>query len=97
MSSLDVLRDEYPGEAAWQRLVAVFRPAWGGWQHNDELRVLLGDEDIAIVLTAEMGEEVRDWLDSPCRAFNGKTPADVFKSEPFGAVILKSLIMRMPR
>jgi hypothetical protein len=97
MSSLDVLRDEYPGEAAWQRLVAVFRPSWVGQQHKDELRALVGDEDIAIVLTAEMGEAVRDWLDSPCKAFSGKTPANVLKSEPFGAVIVKSLIMRMPR
>ncbi|MBJ7314382.1 antitoxin Xre/MbcA/ParS toxin-binding domain-containing protein [Rugamonas sp. CCM 8940] len=97
MSAIDVLRDEYPGDDAWQRFVEVFRPAWGLWQEKDLYTSRLGDEEVAIVLTASLGVHAVDWFNNPCGALDTHVPIDVLRSSPSGMQIIRSLLMRMPR
>lgn len=97
MSAIDVLRNEYPGDEAWHRFVMVFRPHWVTWQDKDSYLAKFGDEEIAVVLTASMGTYSIDWFDKPCGALGKRTPADVARNEVLGNVILRTLLMRMPR
>ena len=97
MSAINILRDEYPGDDAWQKFVAVFRPAWDSLQDKDSYRSSLNDEEIAIVLAASMGEHAPHWFNKPCGALNKRAPIDVLKNEPAGINVIRTLLMRMPR
>ncbi len=97
MSAIDVLRDEYPGDGAWHQFVSVFRPAWDLWQDKDSYSLALGDQEVAIVLTASMGIHAPDWFAKPCGALGKRAPIDVLKNEPNGINIIRTLLMRMPR
>jgi len=97
MNVIDVLRSEYPGDAAWQRFVDVFRPSWKNWQDKSLYSKELGDEEIAIVLTASMGDRSTDWFNQPCKALGGRVPSEVLLTEQLGAQIVRTLLMRMPR
>jgi hypothetical protein len=97
MSVIEILRSEYPGDAAWARFVDVFRPAWRDWQDKNKYSKELGDEEIAMVLTASMGSSASDWFSQPCKALGGKVPIEVFSTEQHGKQIVRTLLMRMPR
>lgn len=97
MSAIDVLRNEYPGDEAWAKFVTVFRPAWDLWQDKKLHSSILGDEEIAIVLTASMGVQAVDWFSRPIGALGKKAPGDILKNEPMGLNIIRTLLMRMPR
>ena len=97
MSAIDVFRNEYPGDHAWREFVAVFRPAWQKWQDKDTYRLGLGDEEVAIVLTTTMGTYAADWFAKPCGALGKRTPIEVLTNERAGIVVIRTLLMRMPR
>jgi hypothetical protein len=97
MSAIDVLRDEYPGDLAWKQFVDVFRSGWTELQNKSFYNSAFGDEDIAIVLATSMGQHSTDWFNKPCGALGKRSPADVITNEPFGARIIRTLLMRMPR
>jgi hypothetical protein len=97
MSTIDVLRDEYPGDDAWHRFVSVFRPAWEKLTDKDHYRSKFIDEEISIVLAVTMGGRADEWFNKPIGALGKRAPLDVMKSEPSGAKIIRSLLMRMPR
>jgi hypothetical protein len=97
MASIDVLRDEYPGDEAWRRFVDVFQPAWTGRVDKEPYREKLGNEDFAVVLTATMGGHALEWFNKPLGALGKRTPAEILQSEPSGDRILRTLLMRMPR
>lgn len=91
MNAIDVLGIEYPGDAAWQRFVDVFRPAWGHWREKGLYTEVLGDEEIAIVLTASMGSKSADWFNQPCKALEGRVPSDVLLTEQHGPQVVRTL------
>jgi hypothetical protein len=97
MSAIDILRAEYPGDEAWSRFVDVFRPAWDEARNTYSSFAELGNEEIAIVLSATLGSEAVPWCSRPCGALGRRTPSDVLKTEAHGLVILRTLLMRMPR
>lgn len=96
MSAIAVLRDEYPGDAAWQRFVSVFRAEWAERTNRPYFMATIGDEDVAIVLAASLGERAIAWFKTPIGALDKRTPAEVQKL-PAGNRILRTLLMRMPR
>lgn len=95
MNSIDILRNEYPGDQAWQAFVDVFRPAWKLRQDGDLYRLNIGDEEIAIVLTALMGARASDWFVNPCAALGRRAPCDVLRNEHSGLKVIRSFLMRM--
>lgn len=97
MSAIDVLRNEYPGDEAWKQFVAVSRPTWDLWHDKKLHSSILGNEEIAIVLTASMGEQAVDWFARPIGALGKRAPSDVLKNELMGINIIRTLLMRMPR
>lgn len=96
MSAIDILRDEYPGDDAWSRLVDVYRPNWQAAGYSFSSFAELGDDEVAIVLSATLGSDAIPWFFRPCGALGRKTPSEVLKSEPQGLVVLRTLLMRMP-
>ena len=97
MSTIDVLRDEYPGDDAWQKFVSVFRPDWERLTDKELYRSKFGDDEIAIVLAVTMGSRADEWFNKPIGALGKRAPFDVMKNEPSGTKIMRSLLMRMPR
>jgi hypothetical protein len=97
MSSIDVLRDEYPGDASWARFVDVFRPSWELRSDKRYVADRFGDEEIAIVLMASLKEDALDWFSRPSGALGKRSPADILQNEAQGLTILRTLQMRMPR
>lgn len=97
MSTIDVLRTEYPGDAAWKVFVDAFRPAWKTYSDKQSAVTTLGDQEIAIVLSSSFGAKAIDWFSNPCKPLGGRTPSDVFTNERHGDKIIRTLLMRMPR
>jgi hypothetical protein len=97
MDAIEVLAKEYPGDAAWQRFVDVFRADWAKRVDKDKYIAALGDEELAIVLAASLGDQSISWLKTPIAALNQRSPAAVLREEPLGKKILRTLLMRMPR
>ena len=94
MASLDALQNEYPGDDAWTRFAASLRP-FSDTLITARLVPMVGDEQLASVLSAQVGDGVR-WLSAALPALDGKTPALVLHEHPLGLKILKTLMMRMP-
>jgi hypothetical protein len=97
MSRLDILRQEYPGDEAWEHFFDVFRRAWLERPDQAEFLSAIGDEQIAIVLAVSMGDRAIKWSSNPIGALDGRSPADVLANEPAGSRIVRTLLMRMPR
>jgi uncharacterized protein (DUF2384 family) len=97
MGAIQILRDEYPGDNAWDRFVAVFRPSWESRTDKEFYLRHLKSEDVAVVLAGDMGNRAIEWFSSPAQALENRSPRDVLESEQFGLLILRSLLMRMPR
>jgi hypothetical protein len=96
MDALDVLAEEFPGDEAWSSFVEVFRPAWENVSDKDHLVQSIGDEDIAIVLSAKIGYDAIAWVKQPIGALDDKSVIQVLKSGSSGELAVKNLIMRMP-
>lgn len=94
VTSLDVLRDEYPGNDAWASFVS------STFQRRDVSvlapELITVDADIASVVTALLGDCSSDWWSTPVKALGGAAPSDVFHEVPSGAQIVRSLLMRFP-
>jgi uncharacterized protein (DUF2384 family) len=97
MSVINILRDEYPGDDAWKRFVAVFRPVWEKSQGKEFDISRFGDEGVAIVLRVSMGDSASDWFNRPCGSLGKRAPVDVMASESLGVNVIRTLLMRMPR
>ncbi len=96
MAAIPVLIDEFPGTAAWQRFVDVFRPGWAEVADQSAWLNAVGDEEIAIVLSVAMGEKALAWMDRPVGALDRLSPRTVLETVPSGIKAVKSLLMRMP-
>ncbi|NKI72796.1 DUF2384 domain-containing protein [Collimonas pratensis] len=96
MSTLKILENEYPGDAAWRKFVL----GAGTNQHASPSLAHLLDEkidaELSAVLISTFGASAEDWLTNPCDALQRRTPIDVLRSEPEGLKILRSVLMRMP-
>ena len=97
MNAIDVLRNEYPGDVAWDLFVEVFRPNWHLWPEKELYQTKLGNEEFAAVLTASLGTNSCDWFEKPCGALDKKSPSDVLRNELNGVNVIRTLLMRMPR
>ncbi len=96
MSAIEVLVDEFPGNDEWLRFVQVFRPSW---QHVCDQRWLseeIGNEEIAIVLNAQMGNDALAWMKQPIGALGNRSAHDILHNHSSGELAIKALIMRMP-
>lgn len=96
MAAIPILIEEFPGEAAWQRFVDVFRSGWIEVADKPAWLAATGDEEIAIVLSVSMGEKALTWLDRPVGALDKLAPQTVLDTVPAGVTAVKSLLMRMP-
>ena len=94
VTSIDVLRDEYPGDVAWAKYVeAVCK----GSDSPRQFAVLENiDAETARVVTASFGERASEWWISPVRALDNLAPSEVYHRAPQGGMILRSLLMRLP-
>ena len=97
MGAIRVLRNEYPGDTSWRRLVDVFRPEWQQCADRHRYLAEFGDEEVAIVLFGSFAEHAIAWFNGEVPALEERTPADVLRNEPQGLRIIKSLLMRLPR
>ena len=86
-----ILLDEYPGDAAWKAFSDCFRP--GGHL----IKLLEADVSVSHVVVSGFGSDAEDWLQRPLAALGGKSPAQVLKSNKSGMIVIRSLLMRMPR
>ena len=93
-SSVEVLRDEFAGNESWKKMVDLYRPDWERRVDKDLYLSTVGNEEIALVMAARAGSV--EWFYQKIGALDGRSPEDVFKNEPAGAKIMKSLLMRMP-
>ena len=96
MTALQTLKDEYPGDFAWQRYVAACSTEWKTVPDQGKFIGKFGDYEIAVVLSSLLGERSLAWFDRPIEALENLSPADVLKNDQDGKIILRSLIMRVP-
>jgi hypothetical protein len=97
MSDLDVLITEYPGDVAWRNFVAVFQPAWATRTDKDKFVSVIGNTDLAIVLAATLNGQAASWFERPIGALKGRSPQEVLVEYPNGELVLRTLVMRMPK
>lgn len=96
-SKLSIMRDEYPGDEAWERFVEFFRKGWLTCSDRDSLSSAIGDEEFAIVLYASMGERALAWFNTPIPALDGRSASDIMNRKLSGQKIIRTVLMRMPR
>ena len=96
MTALQTLKDEYPGDAAWQNYVATYSTEWKAVSDQGRFVGKFGDYEIAVALSSLLGERSLAWFDRPIGALENLSPADVLKNDQDGKIILRSLIMRLP-
>lgn len=89
--SIDTLVAEYPGDRAWGRFVATFPEPLAG---ADEA---IGDQSLARVLVAELGDQAARWMAQPVRILEDRSPAQVLATHPQGLLAVRSAVMRIPR
>ena len=95
-TSIEVLRDEYPGDAAWDRFVAAYTNDWEKVPNKEGYVSMTGSKDVSVVLGATMGANAFVWFHEPCRALGNRTPVEVLQNEFLGIQIVRTLLMRMP-
>jgi len=98
MDGLDHLADAYGGDESWGSFVEVFRPEWNRLP-DDEKAILANvmGEDFAIILSWVVPGHEIEWWRSPVPALNGYIPARVHSEHPQGKMIMRALMMRLPR
>lgn len=96
MSQLELLINQYPGDAAWENFYNVFKDDWDRINDKSNYINVISDEKVAAVLAVKMGEQSLSWFSSGIPALDGQTPAQIFNSFPNGKLAIKNLIMRMP-
>ena len=96
MSAIDILIDEFPGNDEWLQFVEVFRPSWEHVSDQQWLSKEIGNEEIAIVLNARMGNDAVAWMKQPIGALGNRSARDVLQNHSSGELAVKGLIMRMP-
>lgn len=93
----NVLEEVYPGDAAWQHFAAVFAGEWHKCAFKEELVFQLsGNEDIAMVIYASIGDNAMAWLSHPVPALDQLSPFECMQN-PRLIQRLKCMLMRMPR
>ncbi|WP_371876389.1 antitoxin Xre/MbcA/ParS toxin-binding domain-containing protein [Pseudoduganella chitinolytica] len=96
MTNTEFLRDEYPGDLAWQSFLEAFDSEWSRWPEKELYQSRLFNSEFAAVLTSIFGIHSVDWLIQPCAALGNRSPIDVLENESDGDKIIRSLIMRIP-
>jgi uncharacterized protein (DUF2384 family) len=96
MGAIDVLIQEFPGEDQWLEYVEVFRKVSNTLSDQSRLVGEVGNEEIAIVLNARMGQDAYTWIKQPIGALDNRSVQDVLSSHPYGEIAVKGLIMRTP-
>jgi Protein of unknown function (DUF2384) len=96
MNSIDIYRNEYPGDEAWKKFVeatCLEKRVSCDFEHLSSITV---DETVSAVLWKSMGEHAVAWLKNPCGALGKRPPAEIIKNEHLGINVIKTLLMRMP-
>lgn len=97
MPTLDVLRDEYPGDDAWYKYAAVFRPSTIDADGKAVVQMVPQDESLAEALIGLFGpKEAAHWLRKPNDVLDGRSPNDVIMTFHDGYRIVRHAIMRIP-
>jgi len=96
MRTIDILKNEYPGDSAWQNFYDVFKDGWNSVKNQAEYLREIPDEKIATVLAVKMGERGLSWFFSPSNALDGNTPSQIMSTGQQGEMAIKTLIMRLP-
>ena len=94
--NVSVLVREYSGDLAWKSYVDVLRPQWENVARKKYFIEQFGDEELAIVLAAALGDQSVTWFNTKCKALSDRIPGDVLKSEELGMRALRSFLMRFP-
>jgi hypothetical protein len=89
-----MLRDEYPGDAAWERYADAVNNRSDGRLDSPMLEGL--DRETSNVIFALAGEEGPSWWMSPILALDNRSPSAVFRENQAGRQILRTLLMRFP-
>jgi hypothetical protein len=94
VSSIDVLRDEYPGDDAWDRYVDAVSKI----SSPPKAILMLDGLDLTTsqVICSLLGERAQSWWTSPVRALDDCSPFVTFRDNPAGRRILRTLLMRFP-
>ena len=90
---LTILYEEYSGDDAWGNFVSCFPEI-----NTDLLNQIPIETDFVRALYWKKGDNldrVKNWLEKPLPALDGKTPFEILKLEE-GKTILRTAIMRMP-
>jgi hypothetical protein len=96
INAIAVQRDEYPGNAAFRKIVDFLRHAWERLPDKARYIPAFGDEEIAIVLPGIMGPRAFEWFHEKIGALGECSALDVWHNEAEGPRIIRSLLLRMP-
>jgi hypothetical protein len=94
VTSIEVLRDEYPGDIAWGRYTQAVCKGLGAPRLFATPQEV--DVETAGVVVALLGERASEWWLSPIRALDNFSPSEVFSGVPNGRQVVRSLLMRLP-
>jgi uncharacterized protein (DUF2384 family) len=94
---LATLRAEHPGDAAWERYVAVLGQAVTPDDARMVRRLVPEDEGLAETLVGVFGRaEALAWMKRPNDALDGFSPRRVIALADDGIRIVRHVVMRMP-
>jgi hypothetical protein len=96
MSAIAVLKNEYPGDKAWQEFVSFFRTDWEMRPDKEIYLSTIRDHELASVLSSSMGIAAVNWYLQPVQALDNRAPNEVMENEVLGLRVLRTLLMRMP-
>ncbi|KVF63184.1 hypothetical protein [Burkholderia cepacia] len=89
------LEQYYPGDASWQRFVAVFSQSKSKQEVSDLAQSLNGDVDLASVIYEVVGPGYDKWIHEKVPAMDDLTPVDCI-SDPELMKRLRTTLMRFP-
>ncbi|NHV28110.1 hypothetical protein [Burkholderia sp. D-99] len=89
------LEQYYPGDASWQRFVAVFSQSRSRQEVVDLARSLDGDVDLATVVYEVVGAGYDKWIREKVPAMDDLAPIDCVRS-PALMKRLRTALMRFP-
>ncbi|MBN3822063.1 hypothetical protein G3O00_00320 [Burkholderia sp. Ac-20384] len=89
------LEQYYPGDASWQRFVAVFSQSRSKQEVLELAQSLDGDVDLATVIYEVVGPGYNTWIRRKVPAMDDLTPIDCIR-DPALMNRLRTTLMRFP-
>ncbi|CAD0262881.1 hypothetical protein ACLIMJ_00345 [Pseudomonas veronii] len=90
------LEDEYPGDADWQSMVALYKEDYLDEDARTLAQALAGDLDVAVVLRGKRGlKEGLWWIERKVPALDNVRPVDCLE-DPRLIKRLRTALMSMP-